>query len=58
MNGVNALSARQLLLLGAAMVALEFVLPLALRNQILGALAVTGLAVITVINWRRANPGS
>ena len=52
---VNAHSARQSLVLGAVMVALEFVLPLALRNQILSALAVVGLAVIIVINWRRAN---
>jgi hypothetical protein len=54
-DDVNAHSARQFLLLGAVMVALEFVLPLALRNQILSAFAGTGLAVITVINWRRAN---
>jgi hypothetical protein len=52
---VNAQSARQSLVLGAVMVALEFVLPLALRNQILSALAVVGLVLITVINWRRAN---
>ena len=52
---VNAHCARQLLVLGAVMVALEFVLPVALRNQILSALAVVGLAVITVINWHRPN---
>jgi hypothetical protein len=52
---VNARSGRQLLVLGALMVALEFLLPPSLRNQILIAFAVVGLAVITVINWRRAN---
>jgi hypothetical protein len=52
---VNAHSARQMLILGAVMVALEFVLPVALRNQLLSALAVIGLVAITVINWRRAN---
>lgn len=52
---VNAHSARQTLILGAVMVALEFVLPLALRNQVLSALAVIGLVVITATNWRRAN---
>lgn len=52
---VNGRSARQLLLLGAALVALEFVLPPTLRNQVLTTLAVAGLAAITVVNWRRAN---
>jgi hypothetical protein len=37
------------------MVALEFVLPVARRDQLLSYLAVGGLVVITVINWRRAN---
>ena len=52
---VNARSASQLLALGAGMVALEFVLPLELRNQVLSAFAVIGLVFIVVINWRRAN---
>jgi hypothetical protein len=52
---VNARGARQLLVLGVMMVALEFVLPLTIRNAILRAVAVVGLAAITVINWRRAN---
>jgi hypothetical protein len=52
---VNAYSARQMLLLGAVMVTLEFVLPVALRNQVLSAVAVIGLVFITVTNWRRAN---
>ena len=52
---VNARSARHFLWLGSVMVALEFVLPRSLRNEILSAIAVVGLAVITVVNWRRAN---
>ena len=52
---VNGRSARQFLLLGVLMVALEFVLPIALRTRVLTALAVMGLAIIIVVNWRRAN---
>jgi hypothetical protein len=52
---VNAASARQSGLLGALMVALEFVLPLSVRNLTLATIAVVGLAVITVWNWRWAN---
>ena len=52
---VNQRSARHFLLLGSVMVALEFVLLRSLRNEILAATAVVGLAVITVVNWRRAN---
>ena len=52
---VNARSARHFLLLGLVMVALDFVLPRSFRNEILSAIAVIGLAVITVVNWRRAN---
>lgn len=52
---VNARSARHFLLLGAVMVALEFVLPSALRVEVLGTVAVVGLAVATVVNWRYAN---
>jgi hypothetical protein len=52
---INARSARHVLVLGAMMVALELVLPLAIRNQILSAVAVVGLAAIVVSNWRRAN---
>ena len=52
---VNARSARQFLLLGVSMVALEFVLPLSFRNQVLSAVALAGLVVITAINWQRAN---
>ena len=52
---INARSARQFGLLGALMVALEFVLPLAVRNRTLVAIAVVGLVIITFINWRLAN---
>jgi hypothetical protein len=52
---VNAHSARQFIVLGAVMVALQFVLPLAFRDQVLLALAVIGIALIIAINWRRAN---
>jgi hypothetical protein len=37
------------------MVALEFALPRSRRTEILSAVAVVGLAVATVVNWRRAN---
>ena len=52
---INARSARHFLLLGAAMVGLEFVLPPALRPEVLGTVAVVGLAVAMVLNWRHAN---
>jgi hypothetical protein len=52
---VNARSARHFLLLGAVMVALEFVVPRPLRPVILSTVAVVGLAVATILNWRRAN---
>jgi len=52
---VNPRSARHYLFLGAVMVALEFALPRSRRTEILSAVAVVGLAVATVVNWRRAN---
>jgi hypothetical protein len=52
---VNARSARHFLLLGAAMIVLEFLVPRSLRAEILGTVAVVGLAVVTIINWRHAN---
>jgi hypothetical protein len=52
---VNARSARHFLLLGAVMVALEFVLPRPLRPVILSTVAVVGLAVAAILNWRYAN---
>lgn len=52
---VNARSARHFLLLGAVMVALEFALPSPLRREVLGTVAVAGIAVVTIVNWRHAN---
>ncbi len=52
---VNARSARHFLMLGVAMVALEFAVPRSFRAQILGTLAVAGLAAVTFVNWRHAN---
>jgi hypothetical protein len=52
---VNARGARHLLLLGAVMVLLEFTLPPARRNEVLGTVAVVGVAVMTTVNWRHAN---
>lgn len=52
---VNASAGRQSVSLGALMVALEFVLPLSLRNATLSTVGVVGLMLITTIGWRRAN---
>lgn len=52
---VNARSARHVLLLGAVMIVLEFASPTTLRPEILGTVAVVGLAVATVVSWRYAN---
>ena len=57
---VNASAGRQsvmlgALMLGALMVALEFVLPLSLRKGTLSTVGVVGLVLITTIGWRRAN---
>jgi hypothetical protein len=52
---VNARSARHFILLGALLVALDFAIPLSLRDAILGSIAVAGLVVVTVVNWRYAN---
>src|SRR5579871_4417957 len=51
----NALNGRHLFLLGATMIALEFVLPVAVRIGVLRAVAVAGLAVIVIADWRTAN---
>jgi hypothetical protein len=51
----NALCARHMIRLGLLMVALEFVLPLSVRNQTLQAIAVVGMASITIVDWRTAN---
>lgn len=52
---VNARSGRHALLLGLLMVALEFVLPRASYGTVLPGIAIAGLAIITIINWRYAN---
>jgi uncharacterized membrane protein len=52
---VNARSARHFLLLGVVMVALEFALPRPPRAAILSTVAVVGLAVAMILNWRHAN---
>lgn len=52
---VNARSAWHFLLLGAAMVVLEFALPGAIRNDALATVAIAGLAVAVLVNWRYAN---
>lgn len=52
---VNARSARHFLLLGAVMVALEFAVPGPLRAEVLGTVGTVGIAVVTIVNWRRAN---
>lgn len=51
----NALSARHLFLLGLLLVLLEFVLPLSIRNLVLGTIAIAGLIAITIADWRTAN---
>ncbi len=51
----NALCARHMLLLGVLMVIGEFVLSRSERGPVLWLLAVGGLAVITVADWRTAN---
>jgi hypothetical protein len=52
---INARSARHLCLLGLAMIALELALPLSARNTTLTAIAISGLVLITIVNWREAN---
>jgi hypothetical protein len=51
----NALFARHAALLGLFMIALEFLLPLPVRNITLGAVALVGLSAIVVADWRTAN---
>jgi len=51
----NARGARQTFVLGLFMVALEFILPLAIRNQVLATVAIVALPIIVVTNWRTAN---
>lgn len=52
---VNARFARHCLLLGAIIVVLDFALPRALSDAVLGTVAVVGLVVTTIVNWRYAN---
>lgn len=51
----NAVSGRHMLLLGVFMVALEFVLPSAIRIVTLRAIGIVGMVVILVADWRTAN---
>ena len=50
----NALFARHASLLGLLMIALEFIVPLSLRNFTLAAVALSGLTVIVARDWRTA----
>lgn len=52
---INASAGRQSVGLGALMVTLEFVLPVAIRDGVLVAVGVLGLLLITALGWRRAN---
>jgi hypothetical protein len=52
---VNALWGRHALLLGVLMVAVEFVLPVALRTPVLWTIAGVGFTAITIHSWRIAN---
>ncbi len=51
----NALSGRHMFALGLVMVLLELVLPVAIRTPVLRTIAIVGLAVIVVADWRTAN---
>ena len=44
-----------MLALGLVMVALEFVLPIAIRTVVLRTVGIVGLGVIVVADWRTAN---
>lgn len=51
----NALCARHFCMLGLLMVLLEFMLPMSLRISTLRLVAIAGLALITVVDWKIAN---
>ena len=51
----NALCGRHMFLLGVLMVGLEFLLPPAIRIQILRTVGAIGVGVILVADWRTAN---
>jgi uncharacterized membrane protein len=52
---VNAACARHFVLLGGLMVLLEFVLPPPALVPTLRLIAVAGLTLILIVNWRAAN---
>ena len=52
---INALSGRHFFLLGLLLIALELSLPPAAQRPTLRAIALMGLAVIVVVDWRAAN---
>ena len=52
---VNARAGRHFFLLGVVMVGLQVVVPAALRIGVLRLVAIVGLAVIIIIDWRTAN---
>jgi uncharacterized membrane protein len=51
----NALIGRHWFVLGALMVALEFVLPAALRIRVLSVIGTVGFITILIADWRTAN---
>jgi hypothetical protein len=51
----NARFGRHMFVLGLFMVALEFMLPIAIRNQVLATVATLGVPILLVANWRTAN---
>ena len=51
----NARCGRHLFLLGLLMVLLELLLPMSIRTQSLVLTAITGLVLVTVIDWKTAN---
>jgi len=51
----NARFGRHLFLLGVFMVLLELVLPMSIRTPTLTLTAITGLVLVTAIDWRTAN---
>jgi uncharacterized membrane protein len=52
---VNAAAGWEFILLGTIMVTLELALPRAALNQTLRPIAIAGLALIMIVNWRLAN---
>jgi uncharacterized membrane protein len=52
---VNALCGRHLVMLGLSLVLLELVLPPSVRIEVLRLIAIGGLALVVVADWRTAN---